>query len=379
MAGCEAGEDDAPPALSETELQQLEALGYADWAAEAAGDEATGVVVWDRERAPPGYNLITYALLHRAELVDMEGRVLRAWAGEGKGRWHRAILAVNGDLVVAGQEGRGEERRHVLIRLAFDGSPLWRCFLPVHHHLTERPDGNIVALTRRQRWLPSILADVQVVDNGLAIVSPDGELIEERSLHDMLAARPDVFEFLSQESGSVPPDADFLHANFVDWMDREDLAERDPIYALSNVLVTVRDQNTLAIFDWDRGEVVWAWGQGELQQPHGAGVISNGNILVFDNRPGEEASRVVEIDPLARKIVWEYTREGFYSETRGTVQRLPNGNTFIGESNDGRAIEVTRDGEIVWEYRTPHRNEKGQPAALWIERYQPASLEGFLP
>lgn len=378
-AGCEGGEGDAPPALSEAEIQQLEALGYADWAEEAAGEGATGVVVWDRPRALPGYNLITYALLHRAELVDMEGEVLRAWAGEGKGRWHRAIFAANGDLVVAGQEGRGEERRHVLIRLASDGTPLWRLYLPVHHHLTERPDGNIAALTRRQRWLPRIHADVQLADNGIALVSPDGELIEERSLHDMLAARPDVFEFLSQQSGSVPSDPDFLHANFVDWMDREDLAERDPIYALSNVLVTVRDQNTLAIFDWDRGEVVWAWGQGELLQPHGAGVISNGNILVFDNRPGEETSRVVELDPLAREIVWEYTREGFYSETRGTVQRLPNGNTFIGESNDGRAFEVTQDGEIVWEYRTPHRNEKAQPAALWVERFQPASPEGFLP
>jgi outer membrane protein assembly factor BamB len=378
-AGCEGGEGNAPPALSEAEIQHLEALGYADWAEESAGDGATGVVAWDRERAPAGYNLITYALLHRAEFVDMEGRVMRAWAGEGKGRWHRAILAANGDLVVAGQEGRGDERRHLLVRLAFDGTPLWRRYLPVHHHLTERTDGKIAALTRRQRWLPSVLADLQVADNGIVLVSPDGEFVQERSLHDMLAARPDVFAFLSQESGSAPPDPDFLHANFIDWMDREDLAERDPIYALSNVLVTVRDQNTLAIFDWDRGEVVWAWGQGELLQPHGAGVIGNGNILVFDNRPGEEASRVVELDPLAGKIVWEYTREGFYSETRGTVQRLENGNTFIGESNDGRALEITRDGEIVWEYRTPHRNEKAQPAALWIERLQPTRLEGLLP
>jgi hypothetical protein len=320
MAGCEDGEESAPPALSETEIQHLEALGYADWAEESAGDGATGVVAWDRERAPAGYNLIIYALLHRAELVDMEGRVMRAWAGEGKGRWHRAILAANGDLIVAGQVGRGEKRRQFLLRLAFDGTPLWRLYLPAHHHLTERTDGNIAALTRRQRWLPSVLADLQVADNGIALVSPEGELLQERSIHDMLAARPDMFAFLSHESDAAPPDPDFLHANFVDWMDREDLAERDPIYALSNLLVTVRDQNTLAIFDWDRGEVVWAWGQGELLQPHGAGVAANGNILVFDNRPGEKASRVVEIDPLSREIVWEYTREGFYSETRGTVQ-----------------------------------------------------------
>jgi outer membrane protein assembly factor BamB len=219
---------------------------------------------------------------------------------------------------------------------------------------------------------------MQLADNGIALVSPDGELIEERSLHDMLAARPDVFRFLWQRSGLRHPDPDFLHANFVHWMVRKDLAERDPIYALTNVLVTVRDQNTLAIFDWDRGEVVWAWGQGELLRPHGAGVIGNGNIIVFDNRPGEENSRVVELDPLAREVVWEYGK-GFYSETRGAVQRLPNGNTFIGESNDGRAIEVTPEGEVVWEWRTPHRNQEARPAVLCIERYPPAIPEGLLP
>jgi hypothetical protein len=35
-AGCEGGEGNAPPALSETEIQHLEALGYADWAEESA-------------------------------------------------------------------------------------------------------------------------------------------------------------------------------------------------------------------------------------------------------------------------------------------------------------------------------------------------------
>jgi hypothetical protein len=39
----------------------------------------------------------------------------------------------------------------------------------------------------------------------------------------------------------------------------------------------------------------------------------------------------------------------------GAVQRLPNGNTLVTESEGGRVIEVTRDGEIVWEFHTPHR------------------------
>ena len=36
---------------------------------------------------------------------------------------------------------------------------------------------------------------------------------------------------------------------------------------------------------------------------------------------------------------------------------------------------MTREGEIVWEYRTPHRDEEGRPAALRIQRLPPSILE----
>ena len=190
----------------------------------------------------------------------------------------------------------------------------------------------------------------------------------------MLASRPDLFAFLPIEPGNDDPDADFLHANFFHWMGQPTLARRDSFYAPSNVLITLRKQDTIAMFDFEKGTLVWAWGQGELLRPHDAAVLSNGNILVFDNRTGEGASRVIELDPLAGEIVWEYPRGAaskFYSATRGTVQRFPNGNTLIGESGRGRAFEVTPEGDVVWEYRTPYRNEEGRAAALRIERYPP--------
>src|SRR5262245_65643091 len=37
----------------------------------------------------------------------------------------------------------------------------------------------------------------------------------------------------------------------------------------------------------------------------------------------------------------------------GCAQRLPNGNTLITESSFGRFFEVTKEGEIVWEYVNP--------------------------
>jgi hypothetical protein len=67
---------------------------------------------------------------------------------------------------------------------------------------------------------------------------------------------------------------------------------------------------------------------------------------------------VVEFEPLSNRTVWEYAgrRDApLRSRSCGSVQRLPNGNTLITESDNGRAFEVTADKTIVWEYISPHR------------------------
>jgi hypothetical protein len=64
-------------------------------------------------------------------------------------------------------------------------------------------------------------------------------------------------------------------------------------------------------------------------------------------------SRVAELDPQTKQIVWEYKAHDFYAYNRGGTQCLPNGNILITESPDGRAFEVTQKGEIVWEFFTP--------------------------
>ena len=74
---------------------------------------------------------------------------------------------------------------------------------------------------------------------------------------------------------------------------------------------------------------------------------------------------MLEIDPVAMKIVWQYTPteagflapmdcNRFYSPFISSAQRLPNGNTLITEGSGGRLMEVTKDHELVWEYISPY-------------------------
>lgn len=393
FSGCAGEPSDHEPEgrqLAEDEVQRLEALGYLSFGSEVDPDPSSGVVLQEPGCGCTGYDLIIYPALGRAELINPKGRVVHAWAGADE-VWERATFAPDGSLLVLAREpvaqepGQQGRRRRVLLRLALDGERLWKRVLPVHHHAAALPDGRIAVLTSRSRAIPELFGEVAAIDNGLAILSPDGASIEsEWSLYDMLAARPDLVELRTHRTAEGRVERDFLHANYFQWMPGGVLGERSPLYAAGNVLVTLRKQDLAAVFDLARGEVIWAWGPGEVIGLHEAQVLGNGHILLFDNRSrGQDPedggwSRVVELDPLSGEIVWEYRAdppEDFYSHSRGTVARMIGGNTLICSSNQGRLFEVTPEGDVVWEYRTPYRDEEGRRAVLRAERYPRSFVE----
>ena len=56
----------------------------------------------------------------------------------------------------------------------------------------------------------------------------------------------------------------------------------------------------------------------------------------------------------SRQIVWMYhTTDGFNSHHGSAVQRLANGNTLAQLARVGRLLEITPEGEVVWEYINP--------------------------
>ena len=358
------GEEAAAPALEDDQLERLDALGYLDWAEAPAERDADGVVLHDAGRSQPGANLVTYPALRRAELLDADGRLLRHWEGRGHRRWERARLLPAGDLLVVVRRPAG------LVRLAPDGGVVWETDLPLHHDVRILNDGRLATLTSRRLEVPEIHPG-PVWDNGVALLSPEGALLEERSLLDVLASHPERLPVVTagiEEKEGKP--LDLFHANYLDWIEAPRAPGADPRFAPGTVLATLRHQDAVVLFDWRSGELLWSWGRGQLRRPHDASVLEDGNVLIFDNQTGADASRIVEVDPRTDRIVWEYRAPDpadFYTGTRGTVQRLANGNTLIAESNAGRGFEVTPQAEVVWEYLAP-RNADGHRPAFRLER-----------
>ena len=69
---------------------------------------------------------------------------------------------------------------------------------------------------------------------------------------------------------------------------------------------------------------------------------------------------------MTKEIVWEYKGtppQNFYTKTMGSAQGLPNGNTLITESRKGHIFEITKTGEIVWDYYCTNIDESSNKRA----------------
>jgi hypothetical protein len=63
-------------------------------------------------------------------------------------------------------------------------------------------------------------------------------------------------------------------------------------------------------------------------------------------------------------LSWQYTapdKYSLFSPIMSSAQRLKNGNTLITSGIDGRILEVTPEGENVWEFRNPYKYDYKLP------------------
>ncbi len=340
------------------ELERLHSIGYLEGSSPTP--ERSGVTVHDTFRTYQGLNLYLSGDLPGAILMDMGGEELHRWRADfldvwradpgeefpertqGAGFWRRAHLFANGDIL-------GIFDWHALVKLDRDSDVVWARFGGFHHDLDVLHDGRIVTLVREARILPRIHEEMPVLEDFLVELDSDGNELRRLSLLEAFE-RSEMSDVLDD----MKPSGDIFHTNTVEAL-RGRLADELPAFSEGNVLISVRELDVIAVVDMELGEVVWAL-RGPWSKQHQPTVLDEGSILLFDNAPERKASRVIEFDPVEMELEWFYggsETSPFYSETCGSNQRLPNGNTLITETDRGRAFEITPDGEIVWEFVNP--------------------------
>ncbi|MEC9050421.1 MAG: aryl-sulfate sulfotransferase, partial [Candidatus Neomarinimicrobiota bacterium] len=269
------------------------------------------------------------------------------------------------------------------MEFTFDGEIIWEEpndeFL--HHDIIKLPNGNYLGIVEVGSLGPIPIGDWTSLFSGLGFQA-DGVTIEFPWIGDKLVEwnkdtkdvvwEWNVFDHFSMmdydQYGGTWNQAyqdlhyDWTHVNAVIFDDEE-----------SALYISSRHLSRITKIDYPSGNVIWNLGHQMASSDvemgtdigfsfqHSLQKLDNGNILTFDN--GNLApefrgtvnpiSRAIEIsiDGNNSELVWSYElQQELYGFASGNTQKLNNGNVLITTvGGGGRSLEVTSNGDIVWE------------------------------
>jgi len=300
--------------------------------------EAGEITVHDRERTQPGYILYSPYAGDGFVLIDREGEIVHRWPA---GRYTKiAELLPDGRLLYA-------RMRHGVFEADWANRVLWSAPCRQHHDFCRKANGNTLVVTHEltfnaRAWHGAIDKNDRIIE-----VDAGGEVVWEFRLDQAI---DDLIEL----AGLAFPrkQEDWAHTNTVESLPDTPLGQRDERFRAGNVLFSSRNIHTIGIVDYDTRRLVWAFGRGELDGQHMPTMLPDGRLLVFDNGTSRGHSRVIELDPASGEITWEFRLpDHAFARALSGQELLPNGHILICCGNPGVIMEVTRDGEIVWELR----------------------------
>ncbi|MGL4943132.1 MAG: hypothetical protein ACRC46_08070 [Thermoguttaceae bacterium] len=123
----------------------------------------------------------------------------------------------------------------------------------------------------------------------------------------------------------------------------------------ADILVT--GSGRVMIMDRDFN-VVWEYPAGNISEAHR---LPNGNILFADGT-------ATEVTP-DKRVVFRYE---FPKGTEGTftATRLPNGNTLVGENQNGRVMEIAPDGSVAFTLQTEFKTQDAHHRMRYVRKLE---------
>lgn len=303
----------------------------------------------------------------QAGLRNYQGKFIDSISGEEKYNFEYGYLGVlNNGFYYAQKEY--EEKSWGKFNL--DGSSVWIKDEPIHHELIISEKNTIYTFIRETKMYKGRDVDFDVVVE----YSQDGKELSRFSMYDNLKDFKKYHGMLELDFPKIKflPFIDFAkrkrespwgghycyhHLNSLNII-CENKNSNDSRFQKGNWLISCRHGSMIFILDKDSKKVVWSRTQkqinDEIQGQHTPTFLENGNILIFDNGRYRGSSRVIELNPVTDKIVWEYKNENFFTLSQGLCQKLENGNILITQSESGKCFEVDyKTKQIIWEFYHP--------------------------
>ncbi|MGD9800211.1 MAG: arylsulfotransferase family protein [Parvularculaceae bacterium] len=260
-----------------------------------------------------------------------------------------------------------------LVRLDACGNIVWVLNVVFHHSIEKDADGNY--------WGPSLRMPAAVrlmpksfLDDSIAEVSPDGRLLYQKSVADLL-----IENGYRRLVYSVPQyTSDPLHLN-----DIQPVLKSGPYWKKGDLFISLRHPSAVLLYRPATNKILWLK-QGPWLFQHDVNIIDDHRISVFSNnmtyqkrgRASVEDNEIIVFDFSSGKLS-EPWRSGFekneirtLSEGRGRV--LANGEVYVEEQNYGRILQMNAAGDERWRY--VNRAADGRVYQVGWTRYLPPTM-----
>jgi uncharacterized protein (UPF0333 family) len=344
-------------------------------------DKNKGVTLYNKKKASDGVTLVQNND-GTARLVDMEGKILHEWHIPIKALWgkndyymryknfffiHKLIPLPDGSAYAVIEASFSKHYGKGVVKLDKDSNVIWAYKGHAHHNADIAPDSLVIleSVIQKENPYPELKkVTPPFFDEYVTFLDLEtGEKKDSISIFQMLL--DSQYAYMAGNAWFSEKSGDYLHPNKAEYIDAKRAALM-PFAQEGDVLLSIRNPGIVAVLDVAKRKIKWAM-RGDWYMQHDPDILENGNFLIFDNmglwnkqkekqKKKRARARVIEVDPKTKKVVWQYSGSkkrpstDYQTVLRGSQQVLPNGNILVTFAAKGRVEEITREGEIVWEY-----------------------------
>jgi hypothetical protein len=328
---------------------------------------------------PTGFKPENRGVVYRKRGADYDG-VIRFecffFNKEGKlllsiDRSDCALDSQNGNVILS--------ENNFLKTRKLSGELIWEIPLFTHHDLFFSKKMKTIATVLRKKYL---YKKNEIWYDSVNLYHADGRLLsswntfdKEKDLQKVLGITRDQLEarhYLDDKNRRIG-----TKINSASLIENHPYKHKDKSFQDGNVLISLNQLSLIIIVEPKSGDIVWSF---KLSDKLGYGVhsirqLKDGNFLFFENRAsydGEEVRhfsmpQVVKFNPILKKRIWRYPQDKnntFYSIDGCSVFEMPNGHLLISYEKNKSVVEITREGEIVWEWFPELTVETGDRAEV---------------
>ena len=312
------------------------------------GDDLRSYVeLWDLNAQSKLYTWAPPVDEINAQSVDFESPEIDLIADQSLGRMilRHPVVMPDGSIVI--------KSRSPLSRVDACNRIMWINDDVLFHHATEQDSaGNFWLASKFEPPVVPMVDPENFKDDAITQVSPDGELLLQRSVAELLlkAGQPEMVY------GTAAYLDDPVHLN-----DVQPVLADGPFWKKGDVFLSLRNTSTVMLYRPSTDQIIWQK-RGPWSMQHDVDVLDDHRISVFDNH-SYEYFRFPRVDGHSDVVIYDFATDTvsrpwadalagleFQTVTEGLQTVRPNGSLFVEEQNLGRILELDAKGGVNWEF-----------------------------